>query len=176
MVCALPGASFVLQPFQDTSQDNVQIHWCSPKEEGIPTSMIPQLSTLFNSAFGGDVVRLHQYLSHSLLQVPQAQQPSNIPSMLLNASDGFDKLQAVMAIKPNFWSQECPRFCLFVLLDKNFDNEDRLRGLLHDTIRAHTFLAVYGHNVQDQPSWSANDEAILQDWKEHFSEENMLEC
>lgn len=176
VVYALLGTSFILQPFQDVSQDRSQVRWSSPQEGGLSTPMIEQLTILFNSAFGGDVVQLRQYQSHGLHQVFQAQQPSNTPPRLLQVGDNFGQLEAIMAIKSDLWPQECPRFCLFVLLDQDFDNEGRLRGLLHDTIRVHKYFALCEHGAQNRPSWSADDEVVLQDWKEYFSEENMLEC
>jgi hypothetical protein len=175
VACALLGASFVLQPAQDSSQNEELAHWLSPQDGGLPRLVIAQLSTLFDSdSSGEDPIRLYQYQSHSLLQVRQDQQHlSPMPLSLLQQSAYFGELEAVMAIKPETW-HECPRFCLFVLLDHDFDDEARLRGLLRARIDNHEFLAAYGYDAQDQPAWSKDDWTILQDWRKYFSEENMV--
>ncbi|KFY47732.1 hypothetical protein V496_10477 [Pseudogymnoascus sp. VKM F-4515 (FW-2607)] len=171
---ALGGICYILQPYQDLSYEGSLVHWRSPQEGGLPTPMIEKLSSLFNSAAGGDIVQLRQYQGRSLLGVTQGQQPYNTPTRLSQVANNLRQHKAVMAIKPDFWPQECPRFCLFVLLEQDFDDEDILRDLLHDTIRTRTFLPVYKGGIGDQPSWTVDDENLLKDWKQYFSEENML--
>jgi hypothetical protein len=165
---ALVGIFYVLLPYQD-SQEGALVHWRSPEEGGLSTPMLEQLTGLFNSSAGGDTVQLRQYQSRSLLKVFHDQQPFNNPARFLQVVNDLSKLEAVIAIKPNSWPQECPRFCLFVLLDQDFDDEDILRELLHDAIRKRAFLAA-----ADQPLWTADDENLLKGWKQNFSEENML--
>ncbi|KAH8592079.1 hypothetical protein B0O99DRAFT_689861 [Bisporella sp. PMI_857] len=173
VACALQCTSLILQPPQDLFQDAEGFHWCTPLEGGIPIPVITRLSSLFNLPPGG-MVQLRQYQSNSLLQVLPDEQIYFNPLRALQVGNNFGQIEAIMAIKPDFWPNECPRFCLFIFVDHDFDNEGRLRILLHDTIRARKFLAVRGHNVQDKPSWSADDEKTLQDWRDYFSEENML--
>ncbi|KAH8685482.1 hypothetical protein BGZ60DRAFT_395270 [Tricladium varicosporioides] len=176
MAHALLCTSFTLQPIHDVSLDRSQVQWSSPQDRGQPTPIITQLTGWFDLTLGRDVVQLRKYQSHNLLQVFPDQQPSNTPLRLLQFGDNFGQLEALMAVKADSWPQECPRFCLFVLLDQDFDNEGKLRLLLHDAIRVHKFFGVCRNGVQGQPSWSADDKIVLQNWQEYFSEENMLDC
>jgi hypothetical protein len=175
IACALRGVSLVLCPFEDMDEARVRTHWRAPSDADLPVTMTTQLSILCKKAIKIYDGNPRHYQRNSLLQVIDYCGFDVVPQRLRLLGEGFGQFEAVLAIKPKkTWLQECPRFCLFVLLDRDFDNEERLKALLHDTIRKRRFFAVKAGLDHEEPSWTAEDWAILQDWSENFSEEEML--
>ncbi|KAF2175980.1 hypothetical protein K469DRAFT_755936 [Zopfia rhizophila CBS 207.26] len=62
---------------------------------------------------------------------------------------------ALIAVKPEWWPEETPKFCLFVHQEKTYDNARVLENLLEQTLRQRKF---YGNGV------IAADKVGLNDW------------
>lgn len=83
--------------------------------------------------------------------------PSTIPEMKFDSR----RWDAMIAIRPRSWSTESPLFCLFVTLEKDYDNQRTLFKLLKQGMGSRGCVnAPKGYEL------SPEDRKILIDWKE----------
>jgi hypothetical protein len=86
-------------------------------------------------------------------EIVDAEQP--LPS----ATEDFAPGGAVLAVRPNLWPLQCARFCLFVVVDRNFDDAQTLGRLLRCTIDQRAVYGVSGENLL-----TLDDKNILRRW------------
>jgi hypothetical protein len=69
----------------------------------------------------GTILHSAQYRFTKLLQVVRLQpEPHDIAD--LEMLDDVPPEDAIVVMKPGFFTDRCPRFCLFVLIDSGFDD------------------------------------------------------
>jgi hypothetical protein len=142
-----------------------QLEWSRPSDEKITADSVTQYFTLFDdTASVSEISRLYHRQSVGVREVSRTlegiERPSCLPRIPEEVGTG-----AVLAIRPSSWPPECPRFCLFVLLEHGIDDNARLGRLLHDAIEDREMYFADRDTAQGQPSWSAADWKVLQDWE-----------
>jgi hypothetical protein len=171
---ALNNTSLILLPTDDASGRRNQLQWRQPQSRGIPEQVIAKYVALFDSAScNEDVVQSHHHQCGRLLWVLRTEQATDTSPDLEIISDNVGKGGAMLALKPGAWPQQCPRFCLFVLLDHGFHDEARLGGLLSYTIRERDMYCVVEDAAQEPERLTAADKHLLRSWEDSFSQRIM---
>jgi hypothetical protein len=157
---ALHNIQLVLSTSSGFQQDEGRLQWRSPADISLPETTLKQLSVLLNSASGAETFAKPQYFQSSkLLQIIGGEHANEGPDFLPIAED-VGGGGAVLAMSPNYWPPQCPRFCLFVLLDQNFDNEILLGQLLRNCLRARDIYCV--------SEMTEDDKSVLRNWAASF--------
>ncbi|KAF4633227.1 hypothetical protein G7Y89_g4891 [Cudoniella acicularis] len=171
---ALQNTSLILLPCNDASGRGSQLQWRQPQSQGIPEHVIKKTVALFDSAScSEDVVQSYHHQRGRLLWVLQTEEATDTPPDLIRIPDEVGEGGAMLAVKPGAWPQQCPRFCLFVLLDHRFLDEARLGGLLRYKIHMRDMYCVYEDTAQEPEALSAADRHFLRCWEDSFSRETM---
>lgn len=166
---ALQNISLILSPRSDISSTGRRLEWRQPQDQGVSEPVIAQYFALFNSiSKSGDRVRSSHHHSHRLLRVTRTEQASDTPADLPHVPENVGQGGAMLALKPSLWPSQCPRFCLFILLDQDFDDKARLAGLLRYTIESREMYGELEKTAQGQLSLSASDIHILGSWLDSF--------
>lgn len=162
---ALRSCSLILRHPYHSDGAADQLEWSGPSDEKIAADSITQYFALFNDmASVSEISRLYHRQSVGLLQVLRTGESIERPSCLTRIPENVGR-GAVLAIRPSSWPSECPRFCLFVLLEHGIDDKARLGRLLHDAVEDREMYFADRDTAQGQPSWSTGDWKVLQDWE-----------
>jgi hypothetical protein len=171
---ALNNTSLILLPCDDASGRGKQLQWRQPQSQGIPEHVIAKAVALFDSAScSEDEVQSYHHQCDRLLWVLRTEQGIDTSPDLETIPDNVGKGGAMLAVKPGAWPQQCPRFCLFVLLGHGFNNEARLGGLLRYTVQERDMYCVIGDAAQEPERFSAADRHLLRSWEDSFSRQTM---
>ena len=172
---ALNNTSLILLPCDDGSEHGSQLQWREPQGQGLPEYVIAESVALFDSAScSEEVVQSHHHQSGRLLWVPGTGTATNPSPDLGTIPDSCGKGGAMLALRPGGWPQQCPRFCLFVLLRQDFDDEGRLGTLLRYTIQERDMYCVYEDAAREQEQLSVADRHLLKSWGNSLSPQNTL--
>jgi hypothetical protein len=74
--------------------------------------------------------------------------------------DHVNVLPAMLTARPSSWGQDCPRFCLFVFRQADFDDRARHRQLLQLSLSMRRYYSI----PREQPVLSDADRATLREW------------
>jgi len=169
---ALHNASLILLHGGSLNRDGGHLQWALPPDQGMTEAEIAQYFALFNAVeCNAWMSQLYHRRSFRLLQVLRTEEATEIPLGLPSVSEDIGKGGAMLAIKPNSWPSQCPRFCLFVLLENGFDDKAQLKRLLRCARKEREMYGVNRDTVDGRLSLSATDEKILKDWKNALGSE-----
>jgi hypothetical protein len=171
---ALDNTSLILLSCDDASGRGNQLQWRQPQSQGIPEHVIAKSVTWFDSAScSEDVVQSYHHQHGRLLWVIPTEQATGTPPDLISIPDNVGKGGAILVVKPGAWPQQCPRFCLFVLLSHDFQDEARLGHLLRYTVQMRDMYCVYEDAGQEPEALSSADTHLLRSWEDSFSRQTM---
>jgi hypothetical protein len=144
----------------------IQVKW-HPPDQRIPKTCIERLADLFISVSGTrDTVCAYHRQSENLLLIhrtAEATEATGVTSGLQEISDDVGRNEAMLIIRANNWPRECSRFCLFVLIDQNFDDAVQLGRFLDRAISIPEMYLI-GEHAQQQPL-SRREKDTLIKWK-----------
>ena len=171
---ALHNTSLILLPCDDASGRGSQLQWRQPQSQGIPEHVIAGYVALFDSAScSEDLVQSYYHQFGRLLWVLRTEQGTDTPPDLERIPDNVGEGGAMLTVKPGAWPQQCPRFCLFVLLGHGFHDEAHLGRLLRYTIQVRDMYCVYEDAAQGSEPLTAADRHLLRSWEDSFNRETM---
>ena len=171
---ALQNTSLILLPCGDDSGRGKQLLWRQPQRQGIPEHVIAKTVALFDSAsYSEDGIQSYHHQCSRLLWVLRTEQGIDTPAELETVPDNVGKGGAMLAMKPSAWPQQCPRFCLFVLLGHGVYDEAHLGSLLRYTVQEREMYCVIGGAAQETELFSAADRHLLRSWEDSFSRRTM---
>ncbi|KAE9377465.1 hypothetical protein N431DRAFT_500317 [Stipitochalara longipes BDJ] len=166
---ALDNTSLVLLPCNDANGHGNQLQWRQPRSQDIPEDTIAKSVAWFDLAFFSEgPAQPYYHEGARLLWVIRTEQATSTPPELINITDDVGKGGAMLVVKPGAWPQECPRFCLFVLLSHGFQDEARLGHLLRYTVQIRDMYCVYDDAGQEPEALSAADAHFLRSWEDSF--------
>lgn len=167
---ALNNTSLVLLPSDDASGPGNQLHWYHPQSRGLTEHVIAKFVAFFDSvSCSEDVARSHHFQCGRLLCVPRTEQATDTSPNLETISENVGKGGAMLAVKPGAWPQNCPRFCLFVLLSHDSLDEARVGSLIRSTIKERDMYRVFEDAAQEPETLSAADRHLLRSWGDSIS-------
>ena len=155
---ALDNTCLILRPVKAPRADGSQLQWASPSNHGITEAAILQYCGFFDAAANGAQRYHHQRIR--IRQLIRAQQNTDIPTILGPVPEAVGNGGGMLAMKPSSWPTECPRLCLFVLLDSGFNERALIASLLGDTVRNRQIYSC-GSDL----TWTENDRRIFENWK-----------
>ncbi|PMD30617.1 hypothetical protein L207DRAFT_573440 [Hyaloscypha variabilis F] len=176
---ALDNTSLVLLPSNDASGRGNHLQWRQPQSKDIPKNIIEKSVAWFDFASSSeDVAQSYHHRGAGLLWVIGAEQTTSPPPELMNISEEVGKGGAMLAMKsvkpgPGSWPQQCPRFCLFVLLSHGFQEQARLRQLLQHAVQMRDLYCVFQDYGEEQEALSVADMRLLKEWENALCWENM---
>jgi hypothetical protein len=79
------------------------------------------------------------------------------------------QMGGILAKKPQSWPAQCPRFCLFVFLDIEASERDRLRQLLSNVVQQREIYgAIDEKSGQEELFIDAEDRRLIREWLGSF--------
>jgi hypothetical protein len=170
---ALYNTNLILFPCDDDTGRGKQLQWCQPQNQGIAENIIAQTVALFDSAScSEDGMQSYHYQCGRLLWVLPTVL-GDIPAELENIPDSVGKGGAMLAMKPSAWPQQCPRFCLFVLLGHSVYDDANIGSLLGYTVHEREVYCVIGDAALETGPLNADDGHLLRSWERSFSRQTM---
>ena len=171
---ALDNTSLVLVPCNDASGHGNQLQWRQPQSQGIPEDVVEKSVAWFDFAsYSEDVVQSYYHQAAGLLWVIRAEQTIDLTPDLISIPDDVGKGGAMLVMKPGDWLPQCPRFCLFVLLNHGFRDQSLLAQLLRYAVQMRDMYCVFQDVGQEPDALSAADTDLLEKWEQSLSFEDM---
>jgi hypothetical protein len=144
--------------------------WKLPQDNWISKPMIDQYFAIFDDLSNiGNTLQLQHYQFRKILQIIRLEQASHTIAGLERMLDDVPQEDAIVVMKPSFFSQRCPRFCLFVLLDSGFDEKSKLVDLLKTELKAERVRVGSRDGVEIQQSLTNSERTILKNWLNRMS-------
>jgi hypothetical protein len=162
---ALQMVSLVLLPTNSFAGDQGCI-WRRPQDNSISRPIMDQYFDLFRDISSpGTILYSAQYRFTKLIQVVRLQpEPHDIAD--LEMLDDVHPEDAIVVMKPSFFTDRCPRFCLFVLIDSGFDDRLKLEELLTTELQAgRVRIESGGKDLTD------GERTILRNWLKWMSKD-----
>ena len=171
---ALDDTSLVLLPYNDASGRGNLLQWRQPQSQGISGDVVKNSVAWFDFAScSEDIVQAYHHQGAGLLWVIGTEQTTDPPPELMSIPDDVGKGGAMLVMKPGAWPQQCPRFCLFVLLNHGFQDEARLGQLLRYAVQMRDMYCVCQDDGQEPDALSAADTHLLRRWEDSFSRQSI---
>lgn len=172
---ALDNTSLILLPREGASGRGNQLQWRQPQSQDIPEHIIAKSVALFDSASRSEnIVHSCHHQCDRLLWVIRTEEAANIIPGLIKIPDHVGKGGAMLVLKPAAWPQQCPRFCLFVLLSHDFQDQASIGRLLRYTVQMQDMYCVYEDTGKEPEPLSAADKYLLKSWEDSFSRQTTL--
>jgi hypothetical protein len=167
------SVSFALHSLQFVltfERDERETRWRFPDVDWIPDAAVEQLSLIISSASSRLPPGVQHHQNDRLVQVSR-DADARLNAGLPDISEDIGTYGVMPAMKPDFWRSECSRFCLFVLLDRGFDDEKLLGQLLRTCIRSGEMYGVSSGTSDEGPKMTSSDKIELNDWVKSFRTE-----
>lgn len=179
---ALYNTSLVLSHGTRPYGDESELRWAPPSAPGIDEAAVVQFCRLFDAASHDSVMSQRNCFQRiRLLQLRRSGQAVEIPSSFPLVPKNIGEEGAILAKRCDSWPPQCPRFCLFVLLEDDFDDKARLRHLLRYAVRKRQIYGEAKDMVHEQTQFQSTnadaekefDRTILKTWVEAFDVDPM---
>ena len=163
---ALQNSSLILESDNRLHEGSSQLQWSPPRDESIAKPVLEKYFRLIKNASRlENALQSNNYHSMRLLKVPQTNDTNGISASFLHTLEHVGNGGAMLAMKADSWPDECPRFCLFILLDRDFDDISLLSDLLRYTIVETEIYVGCEETTQEEPILTVRDKRILENWE-----------
>jgi hypothetical protein len=163
---AIIEAVLYLSHCDNDGAGGIRVNWHLP-DQRMPKEMAEKFAALFVSVSRTeDSVCSYHRQSESLFLIHrtvEAAEATGVTSGLQDIPDDVCQNEALIMVRASHWPRECPKFCLFVLIDQNFDDTMQLGLFIHRAIS--TPEMYFPGGFAEGQSLSRREKETLRSWE-----------